>query len=112
MIRTVTATLIGTAVVLSAAPLASADPPVRVVREVYVPDVTVPDDFLSELCGFPVTASLKGHYFETVFVRQGRQLPLLHRAPELPLDAHQPVRDSHARPTSGSTSSPSTPTGQ
>jgi hypothetical protein len=67
MIRTATAALIGTAAVLSAAPPVSADPPVRVVTEVYTPDVTVPDDFLTDLCGFPVTASMKGHYFETEF---------------------------------------------
>ena len=37
------------------------------ISEVYTPDVIVDDDFLTEECGFPVTATLKGHYFETEF---------------------------------------------
>ena len=93
MIRTVTAALIGTAAALSAAPLASADPPVRVVREVYTPDVTVPDDFLTDQCGFPVTASLKGHYFETEFYDKDGNLRFVTGHPELPLHAHQPLRE-------------------
>ena len=66
MNRIVTGGIVGLAVALSPTSVASADPPVRVVREVYA-DVTVPDDFLTEECGFPVTATLKGHYFETEF---------------------------------------------
>jgi hypothetical protein len=67
MIRRGVAALIGAGVVLSPTTTASADPPVRVVSEVYTPDVTVTDDFLTEECGFPVIATLKGHYVETEF---------------------------------------------
>jgi hypothetical protein len=67
MIRLVTGGVIGVAVAISSISVASADPPVRVVSEVYTPDVTIPDDFLTEECGFPVTATVKGHYFETEF---------------------------------------------
>ena len=67
MIRILTGGIVGVAVALCPTSVASADPPVRVVSEVYTPDVTVPDDFLTEECGFPVTATLKGHYFATEF---------------------------------------------
>ena len=67
MIRIVTGGIVGVLVGLSTTSVASANPPVRVVSEVYTPDVMVPDDFLTEECGFPVTATLKGHYFETEF---------------------------------------------
>ncbi len=65
MFQFVTGGVIGLAVALSSTSVASAVPPVRVVSEVYTPDVTIQDEFLSDECGFPVTATLKGHYFET-----------------------------------------------
>ena len=47
---------------------AIAVPPERAVAEVYSDtDVTVEDEFLSEACGFQVTARIAGHYRETVF---------------------------------------------
>ena len=47
---------------------ATADPPERVFVEVYDADTIVVDEFLSETCGYEVTASISGHYFETVYV--------------------------------------------
>jgi len=38
-----------------------------VVSEVYSVDETVVDTFLSEACGFPVTARVSGHYRVTLF---------------------------------------------
>jgi hypothetical protein len=46
---------------------AAAVPPEKLFREVFDADVTIVDEFLTEHCGFTVTARLKGHYFETVF---------------------------------------------
>jgi len=46
---------------------AAATPPERGFSEVYDADVTVVDTYLSEGCGFEVTARLAGHYRETVF---------------------------------------------
>jgi hypothetical protein len=67
MIRIIAATTLALAVGLATASPAIAVPPERVVTEVYDADVTVEDEFLSEACGFRVTARIAGHYRETVF---------------------------------------------
>jgi hypothetical protein len=46
---------------------ASAAPPERTEKQVFDPDVSVVDGFLTEVCGFTVTARIAGHYSETVF---------------------------------------------
>lgn len=46
---------------------ASAAPPERMEKHVFDADVEVVDEFLTEACGFTVTARVSGHYFETVF---------------------------------------------
>jgi hypothetical protein len=62
MIRIIAATTLALAVGLATASPAIAVPPERVVAEVYDADVTVEDEFLSEACGFQVTARIAGHY--------------------------------------------------
>jgi hypothetical protein len=60
---------------LLAIPLpASAVPPVRVVSEVFAADVEVVDEFLTDECGFTVTARVAGHYRETEFYNRDGSL--------------------------------------
>ena len=67
MKRILAASALTLAAVLAISLPASAVPPERIVNEVFDADVTVEDEFLTEVCGFPVTARLAGHYRETVF---------------------------------------------
>jgi len=61
------------ALLVTASP-ASAVPPQRVVSEVFDADVAVVDEFLSAECGFPVTASMAGHFRVTEFYNRDGSL--------------------------------------
>jgi hypothetical protein len=70
MIRSAAAVAVTLAAILTGLSPARAAPPERVYSEVFNVDETVPDEFLTDLCGFPVSANIKGHYFERVFFNE------------------------------------------
>lgn len=74
MKRIAVATILTLATGLAAAPPASAVPPERVVSEVYDADLVEEDVFLTEACGFPVTAQLSGHFRITAFFNKDGSL--------------------------------------
>ncbi|HZA94372.1 MAG TPA: hypothetical protein VE420_17240 [Gemmatimonadales bacterium] len=74
MKRIVAAAALSVGAVLTVPLPASAVPPVRVISEVFDADVEVVDEFLTEACGFTVTASMAGHYRETRFYNQDGSL--------------------------------------
>jgi hypothetical protein len=67
MIRIIATAALSLAAVLATTLPATAVPPERVVSEVFDADIEVVDEFLTEECGFLVTARIAGHYRETVF---------------------------------------------
>lgn len=83
--------------VLASAPMASAAPPVRSDRVVFNVDETFDDPFLTEVCGFPVTARLSGHYWETTFYNQDGSVNRV--------TAHPSFRSTLTSPTTSITTS-------
>jgi len=73
-IRTLVGSLLGVGALLMVGSPALAVPPERVESEVFDADVVVVDEFLSEECGFPVTARMAGHFRVTEFYNQDGSL--------------------------------------
>ena len=91
MNRIVGATAIAVAFAVVTSTAAVAAPPERVVSEVYSADETVFDEFLSEACGFPVTANMSGHYRVTLFFNRDGSIDRV--------TAHPSIRSTLTSPT-------------